>query len=225
MPFLPTDSNAVLLLSGGLDSSVLMALARHEGHVIHALTFDYGQKHRREVQAAASLAGRWARSYRLVKIDPTLFCSSALVGSRALPKHKRLGDIDLGIAATYVPARNTIFLAYALAYCEKVEAGSIWMGINQSDGAGYPDCRPEYVHAFRRLAGVSGPNRIELETPFLHLPKGEVVRLGLKYGADFANTISCYDPFDVKACGECDACLLRLEAFAMNQIPDPIEYR
>lgn len=222
---------AVVLLSGGLDSATVLAIARAEGFSPHALSFRYGQRHDRELAAARAVAAAGAAvAHREVAIDLAQFGGSALTGDGDVPRHRPAEAIGSGIPSTYVPARNTIFLAFALAWCEVLGARDIFIGVNAVDYSGYPDCRPAYLEAFERLArlatraGVEGAP-LTIHAPLLHLTKGEIIRRGLDLGVDYGLTHSCYDPEpDGAACGACDACLLRLRGFAEAGVPDPVRY-
>ena len=226
---------AVVLLSGGLDSTTVLAIAQSEGFSVHALTFRYGQRHSVEVDAAKRIArnARVAR-HHLVEIDLTLFGGSALTSDIPVPKDRDLDSASSAakeIPVTYVPARNTIFLSYALALAEVVEATDIFIGVNALDYSGYPDCRPEYIEAFERMAhlatrvGVEGRTRLTIRTPLISLPKAAIIRLGVSLGVDYAVTTSCYDPgAHGEACGSCDACQLRLKGFSDAGLSDPIDY-
>ena len=224
---------AVCLLSGGLDSSTCLALARREGYECYALSFDYGQRHRVELEAAARVAiALGAREQRTVVIDLRAFGGSALTADVDVPKHRSVAEIGTGIPVTYVPARNTIFLSYALAWAEVLEASDIFIGVNALDYSGYPDCRPEFIHAFEHMAnlatksGVEGRTRVQIHTPLIALSKADIVRLGAEVGLDFGLTHSCYDPgLDGRPCGECDSCLLRAKGFAEAGINDPVASR
>ncbi len=225
-----TSPRAVCLLSGGLDSSTCLALARREGYECYALSFDYGQRHRVELEAAARVAAALgAREQRTVRIDLRAFGGSALTADIAVPKHGSAAEIGGGIPVTYVPARNTIFLSYALAWAEVLEASDIFIGVNALDYSGYPDCRPEFIHAFETMAnlatksGVEGRTRVEIHTPLIAFSKADIVRLAAGLGLDFGLTHSCYDP-DAKGrpCGECDSCLLRAKGFAEAGMRDPL---
>jgi 7-cyano-7-deazaguanine synthase len=218
------------LLSGGLDSSACLALARREGYECYALSFDYGQRHRVELEAARRVAAALgAREQRTAVIDLRAFGGSALTADIDVPKHGSAAEIGEGIPVTYVPARNTIFLSYALAWAEVLEASDIFIGVNALDYSGYPDCRPEFIHAFETMAnlatksGVEGRTRVQIHTPLIALSKADIVRLGAELGVDFGLTHSCYDP-DARgrACGECDSCLLRAKGFAEAGIIDPV---
>lgn len=229
------DSNsppAVVLLSGGLDSATVLAIARSQGFAAYTMTFLYGQRHAIEARAARLIAERaGVASHREVVIDLRTFGGSALTDSVPVPKGRTPEDMAYGIPVTYVPARNTVFLAYALAWAEIVRAADIFLGVNAQDRGGYPDCRPEFIDAFECLAnvatraGVEG-QRLRVHAPLLHLSKAEIVRIGLGLGVDYSLTSSCYDPSpDGAACGMCDACVLRLAAFAEVGHPDHIPYR
>lgn len=223
---------AVCLLSGGLDSATCLALARREGFACYALSFDYGQRHRIELEAAARLAqALGAVEHRVVRADLRQFGGSALTADIAVPKGGEPAAVRPGIPITYVPARNTIFLAFAMAWAEVLEAGDLFVGVNAIDYSGYPDCRPEYVEAFERMAnlatraGVEGRTRLRIRTPLISLSKAEIVRLAVSLGVDFRLTHSCYDPDPAgRPCGECDSCLLRLKGFEEAGLTDPLEY-
>jgi 7-cyano-7-deazaguanine synthase len=225
-----TSPRAVCLLSGGLDSSTCLALARREGYECYALSFDYGQRHRVELDAAAQVAAALgAREQRTAVIDLRAFGGSALTADIAVPKHGSVAEIGEGIPITYVPARNTIFLSYALAWAEVLEASDIFIGVNALDYSGYPDCRPEFIYAFEAMAnlatksGVEGRTRVEIHTPLITLSKADIVRLGAELGLDFGLTHSCYDPdAQGRPCGECDSCLLRAKGFAEAGVLDPL---
>lgn len=219
---------AVCLLSGGLDSATCLALARREGYTCFALSFDYGQRHKVELEAAARVAKALGAERHLVaKIGLDAFGGSALTGEIPVPKGRSLGEMGHGIPVTYVPARNTIFLSFALAWAEVLESSDIFIGVNALDYSGYPDCRPEFIEAFERLAnlatraGVEGTTRVKIHTPLLHLTKAGIVQLGQELGLDFGLTFSCYDPSpDGSPCGQCDACLLRRKGFDEAGIAD-----
>jgi 7-cyano-7-deazaguanine synthase len=224
---------AVVLLSGGLDSTTTLAIARSEGFETYALTFRYGQRHEVEIEAARRVAAYLGVvRHLIVPIDLRPFGSSALTSDLAVPKARSLEAIGTGIPITYVPARNTIFLSFALAWAEVLERSDIFLGVNALDYSGYPDCRPEYIAAYQRMAdlatkaGVEGRQRLHIHTPLIHLTKAEIIRKGKELGVDFALTLTCYDPSpDGAACGQCDACLLRLKGFAENGLTDPAAYR
>jgi 7-cyano-7-deazaguanine synthase len=228
----PNTRKAVCLLSGGLDSSTCLVLAQRDFEC-YALSFDYGQRHRVELAAAARVAHAFgAREHRTAKIDLRVFGGSALTADElAVPKHRSPGEMSKGIPITYVPARNTIFLSYALAWAEVLESSDIFIGVNAIDYSGYPDCRPEFISAFERMAnlatkaGVEGRTRIHVHTPLIELSKAGIVKLAAELGLDFTLTHSCYDPApDGRACGHCDSCLLRIKGFEEAGIRDPLPY-
>jgi 7-cyano-7-deazaguanine synthase len=219
---------AVVLLSGGLDSATVLAIARAEGFDCTALTFDYGQRHRAELAASRRVArGLGAADHRVVSIDLRGFGGSALTADIPVPKGRSPREIGAGIPVTYVPARNTIFLAFALACAEVIDARDIFIGVNAIDCSGYPDCRPEFVEAFERLASVAtraGAQgaRFHVRAPLMNLSKGEIIRRGIALGVDYALTLSCYDPDAAGVpCGACDACLLRAAGFREARAVDP----
>jgi 7-cyano-7-deazaguanine synthase len=222
---------AVVLLSGGIDSTTTLAIAIAEGYHAYALSFDYGQRHQIEVDAARRVAGLLgAKEHRVGKIDMRIFGGSALTDDIDVPKHRSEKEIAHGIPVTYVPARNTIFLAYALAWAELISAGDIFLGVNAIDYSGYPDCRPEFIEAFETLAnlatkaGVEG-RRFQIHTPLIKFSKAEIIRQAIQLGVDLSLTHSCYDPTaEGLACGECDSCLLRLKGFREAGIKDPLLY-
>jgi 7-cyano-7-deazaguanine synthase len=219
---------AVCLLSGGLDSSTCLALARRDGYECYALSFDYGQRHRIELDAAARVAtSLGATGHVVARVDLRLFGHSALTADIDVPKGRALDEMSRGIPITYVPARNTIFLSFALAWAETLEASDIFIGVNALDYSGYPDCRPEFIAAFERMAnlatraGVEGRTHIRIHTPLIHLSKAEIVKLGRELGLDFSLTHSCYDPGPGgRPCGQCDSCLLRRKGFEEAGIED-----
>jgi 7-cyano-7-deazaguanine synthase len=216
------------LLSGGLDSATCLALARRDGFTCYALSFDYGQRHRNELDAAARIAKVFGVSRHLVAhIGLDIFGGSALTSDIAVPKARSAAEMAAGIPVTYVPARNTVFLSYALAWAEVLESCDIFIGVNALDYSGYPDCRPEFIEAYERMAnlatkaGVEGRTRLKIHTPLLHLTKAGIVRLASQLGVPFGMTHSCYDPApDGRACGACDACLLRRKGFEEAGIED-----
>jgi 7-cyano-7-deazaguanine synthase len=224
---------AVVLLSGGLDSTTTLAIAKHQGYDTCALTFRYGQRHQSEIKAARLIASRLGVGKHLVAdIDLRIFGDSALTDEIDVPKGRSMEEIGCGIPVTYVPARNTIFLSFALAWAEVLEARDIFIGVNVLDYSGYPDCRPEYVAAYEAMANlatkaaVEGSLRLSIHTPLIQLTKAQIIQRGLELGVDYALTCTCYDPSPAgEACGECDACLLRLKGFAENGITDPATYR
>jgi 7-cyano-7-deazaguanine synthase len=223
---------AVVLFSGGLDSTTLLAIALHEGHQVYALSFRYGQRHVRELEAARSIArDMGVAEHRIFDIDLRAFGGSALTDNIPVPKGRDASSIARDIPVTYVPARNTVFLALALAWAETLNACDIFIGVNALDYSGYPDCRPEFIEAFQHMAdlatkaGVEGRQKLRIHTPLIQLHKSEIIRRGLELGVDYSQTVSCYDPLvDGAACGECDACVLRLQGFAENGLSDPAKY-
>jgi len=225
-------NRAVVLLSGGIDSATAAALARQQGFELHALSFRYGQRHERELEAAKRVAAfLGAASHRILEFDLRVIGGSALTDAIGVPKGRSAEEIAHGIPLTYVPARNTIFLAFALALAERIEAENIFFGANELDYSGYPDCREEYIQAFERMAnmatkaGVEGKSRITISIPLIHMTKAQIVKQGLALGLDYGLTWSCYDPApDGLACALCDSCQLRLKGFAAAGVADPILY-
>jgi 7-cyano-7-deazaguanine synthase len=223
---------AVLLLSGGLDSTTVLALATSEGYDVHAMTFRYGQRHEHEVDVARRIASRYrVAGHTVVDIDLSVFGGSSLTGGAPIPKNRSKDAIASGIPSTYVPARNTIFLSFALARAETLGAHDIFIGVNALDYSGYPDCRPEYLAAFETLArlatkrGVEGNGDVRIRAPLIDLTKRQIIELGTALGVDYSATTSCYDPDpDGAACGRCDACSLRLRGFAEAGRADPALY-
>jgi 7-cyano-7-deazaguanine synthase len=224
--------DAVVLLSGGIDSATAAAIARQQGFQLHALSFHYGQRHERELESAQRVAQHLrAASHRVIHFDLRAIGGSALTDQIDVPKGRSEEEIGRGIPATYVPARNTIFLSFALALAERLEAADIFFGANQLDYSGYPDCREEYIRAFEHLAnlatkaGVEGKSRLTIRTPLLRMTKAEIIQTGLDLGFDYSLTWSCYDPLpDDRACGQCDSCQLRLKGFKEAGAIDPIAY-
>lgn len=224
---------AVALASGGLDSSTMMALAKKRGFELYALSFDYGQRHRCELEAAARVARSLGITHHMVAtIDLRAFGGSALTADMEVPKGRDSRRISSEIPITYVPARNTIFLSFALGWCEVLEAQDIFIGVNAVDYSGYPDCRPGFLQAFEHLAnlatkaGVEGTATYRIHAPLLHMSKAQIIRAGIDAGVDFALTHSCYDPSpEGLACGDCDSCTLRRRGFEEAGIPDPTRYR
>ena len=224
---------AVCLLSGGLDSSTCLGVARREGYECYALSFDYGQRHRYELEAAARVAREMGvREHRVVAIDLRQFGGSALTDSGlAVPKGRSGDEMSAGIPVTYVPARNTVFLSLALAWAEAIDARDIFLGVNAIDYSGYPDCRPEFIEAFTRMANlatrvVEGGEGFRIYTPLIAMTKGDIVREAVRVGLDPAWTHSCYDPDEQgRSCGRCDSCLLRLKGFAEAGVADPARYQ
>ena len=227
------NPKAVVLLSGGLDSTTTLAVAQDEGYDPFTLSFDYGQRHRVELDRARTIAEQMsALEHRVVTIDLRQFGGSALTDSIDVPTHRSDNEMASGIPVTYVPARNTIFLSYALAYAELKDCADIFIGVNAVDYSGYPDCRPEYIAAFEQLAnlatkaGVEGSRKIKIHSPLIQMTKAQIIRKGLDLGVDYALTHSCYDPdANGLACGACDSCLLRLKGFKEAGVEDPIKYR
>ena len=224
---------AVCLLSGGLDSATCLAYAHEQGFECYALSFDYGQRHRVELDAAARVAASLgAARHLIVPVNLRLFGGSALTDDIDVPKQRTLEAMASGIPVTYVPARNTVFLSFALAWAEVLGAADIFIGVNAIDYSGYPDCRPEFIAAFERMAriatkaGVEGVAALKIHTPLIALSKADIVKLGIQLGVDFSLTHSCYDPdAQGRACGACDSCLLRRKGFADAGVRDPIEYQ
>ena len=223
---------AVVLLSGGLDSATVLAIVKSRGFVPYALSFRYGQRHAEEIAAAQTLARSFGvGGHVIADIDLRIFGGSALTSDLAVPKDRSEDEIGGGVPVTYVPARNTIFLSYALAYAEVLPARDIFLGINAVDYSGYPDCRPEYLAAFQQLAnlatraGIEGQG-VQLHAPLLHMSKAEIITLGLRLGVDYSITRSCYDLSpDGQACGTCDACQLRRAGFQRIGLQDPAPYK
>lgn len=224
---------AVVLVSGGIDSTTALAIATRAGYQCFALSFDYGQRHRAELHRARQVASYFgAKEHRVVRFDLRLFGGSALTDRLDVPKHDSVEEIGKEIPITYVPARNTIFLAFALAWAEVIPAEAIFIGVNALDYSGYPDCRPEYIRAFERMArlatkrGVGGDWPLRVETPLISMSKAEIIRRGAALGVPFEMTHSCYDPeTGGAACGRCDSCLLRRKGFEEAGLRDPIPYR
>jgi 7-cyano-7-deazaguanine synthase len=222
---------AVVLLSGGIDSTTTLAIARAEGYEVYALSFEYGQRHQIETQAAQRVArSLGAKEHRIAKIDLRVFGGSALTDDVDVPKQRSETEIADGIPITYVPARNTIFLAYALAWAEVISANDIFIGVNAIDYSGYPDCRAEFIEAFESLASLATKagvenRRFHIHTPLIKFSKAEIIRKAVELGVDLSLTHSCYDPSPKGfACGECDSCLLRLKGFREAGLEDPIPY-
>jgi 7-cyano-7-deazaguanine synthase len=222
---------AVILLSGGLDSATVLAVAKSEGYALYALSFSYGQRHAWELEAAKRVAASiGVMEHRTVTIDLRAFGGSALTGDIPVPKGRATQEMAHGIPVTYVPARNTIFLAFALAWAEVLGANDIFLGVNALDYSGYPDCRPEYIAAFEKMAnlatktGAEGRQELRIHTPLIALSKAEIIRLGRGLGVDYGLTSSCYDPSPMGVpCGQCDSCLLRQKGFRENGIDDPLQ--
>jgi 7-cyano-7-deazaguanine synthase len=220
---------AVVLLSGGLDSATALAIARANGFRLYALSFQYRQRHAVELDAARRVAeALGAVEHVIAEIDLRVFGGSALTADVAVPKGRSVDEMSEGIPVTYVPARNTIFLAFALAWAETLESSDIFIGVNALDYSGYPDCRPEYIHAFERMAnlatkaGVEGRQHLQIHTPLIDLTKAQIIQRGLALGVDYGLTHSCYDPNPAgRPCGACDSCLLRAKGFAEAGVADP----
>jgi 7-cyano-7-deazaguanine synthase len=223
-------SNAVVLASGGLDSTTTLAIAAHEGFTLHALSVWYGQRHAVELSAARTAARRWAVAHKVVDLDLRTFGGSALTDAALDVPLDREPGAHSSVPVTYVPARNAILLSLALAWAEVLRATDIFIGVNAVDFSGYPDCRPDFIAAFERLANVAtkaateGGSTFRIHAPLISLTKREIIERGLSLGVDYADTISCYDPLDDAACGRCEACLLRLRGFAEAGVPDPARY-
>lgn len=222
--------NAVVLLSGGLDSSTAMAIAQLEGFQVYALSFRYGQRHKVELDSAAEISKSMkAAQHIVVDIDLRVFGGSALTSDIEVPKTRSISDIAVGIPVTYVPARNTIFLSFALAWAEVLKSSHIYIGVNALDYSGYPDCRPEFIEAYEHMANlatkssVEGESKIQIHTPLIKMTKAEIIRKGLELGVDYALTSSCYDPSPTgKPCRTCDSCLLRAKGFSEAGVMDPL---
>ncbi|OIJ62880.1 7-cyano-7-deazaguanine synthase QueC [Streptomyces mangrovisoli] len=228
------DRPAIVLLSGGLDSTTVLAIAKDQGFTPYALSFRYGQRHSIELEAAERVArAQGVARHVIADIDLRVFGGSALTSDIEVPKHDSLADVEeAGVPVTYVPARNTIFLSFALAFAETVGASDIFTGVTAVDYSGYPDCRPEYMDAFAAMAnlatraGVEGTSTMTLHSPLIALSKADIVREGLRLGVDYSLTSSCYDPDEQgRACGRCDTCLLRLKGFAEAGVKDPVRYQ
>ena len=226
------SKKAVVLSSGGVDSTTLMAIAKEEGYEIYSLSFNYGQRHSCELDAAKRVARvLGVREHRIINIDLGKIGGSALTDEMDVPKARSESEMKKEIPVTYVPARNTIFLSYALAWAEVLGASDIYIGVNAIDYSGYPDCRPEYIKAFENMANlaikaaVEGRMKIRIRTPLIQMTKAEIIRRGVELGVDYYMTHSCYDPSpDGKACGQCDSCLIRKKGFREAGVTDPTEY-
>jgi 7-cyano-7-deazaguanine synthase len=229
---IPETKRAVVLLSGGLDSATVLAIARSQGYEPYALSFSYGQRHIWELEAAARVASSiGVIQHRTAQIDLRVFGGSALTSDIAVPKGRSADDMSHGIPITYVPARNTIFLSFALAWAEVIGSSDIFIGVNALDYSGYPDCRPEFIEAFERMAnlatkaGVEGRQLLKIHPPLIDLTKAQIIAKGRELGVDYSLTSSCYDPSSTgQPCGECDSCLLRQKGFRENGIEDPLRY-
>ena len=224
--------NAIVLLSGGVDSTTVLALALSQGFNMSALSFAYGQRHKSELIAARAIArDTGVQDYVVVEIDLRAFGGSALTDEIEVPKDRSVEEMNAAIPVTYVPARNTIFLSYALALAEVRGANDIFIGVNALDYSGYPDCRPEYIAAFQAMArratarSTSGDHTVNIHAPLIHKTKAEIIRIGSELGVDFSHTVSCYQASETGlACGHCDACILRRQGFELNGLPDPTRY-
>jgi len=222
---------AVVLLSGGLDSATVLAIARRDGFTPHALSFNYGQRHRVELDAAKKLAAAVGAEHSVMSFDLRQFGGSALTGDIDVPKDRPESQMSNGIPVTYVPARNTIFLSFALGLAEVIGSGDIFVGVNALDYSGYPDCRPEFIDAFQRLAGLATKagvegQRIRVHAPLIQMSKAQIIATGSELGVDYSLTSSCYDPSpEGLACGHCDSCQLRRKGFTEAGIPDPTKYQ
>lgn len=224
---------AVVLLSGGLDSTTALAIARSQGFETHALSFRYGQRHACELEAARRVAKAFgAKQHVVAEIDLRVFGGSALTADIDVPKDRLTSEMSRGIPITYVPARNTVFLSFALAWAEVLGSSDIFVGVNAIDYSGYPDCRPEYIEAYQRMAdlatkaGVEGRQKLKIHAPLIHMTKAEIIRCGLELGVDYALTSSCYDPSPTGVpCGACDSCQLREKGFRENGMNDPVRQR
>jgi 7-cyano-7-deazaguanine synthase len=231
-PHAPNKS-AVVLLSGGLDSATVAAIASNEGFAVNALSFSYGQRHSFELEAARRVAHSLnVNQHRVANIDLRAFGGSALTDDIAVPKGRSTEEMEHGIPITYVPARNTIFLSFALAWAEVLGSQDIFIGVNALDYSGYPDCRPEFIHAYEQMAnlatkaGVEGRQKLTIHAPLMHLTKAQIIKKGMELGVDYSLTSSCYDPTpDGRPCGQCDSCLLRRKGFRENGMDDPLPYR
>ena len=226
------ERRAVVLLSGGLDSTTVLAIARSQGFAVHALSFDYGLNHKIELEAARRVALKYGvERHVVVNVDLRSFGGSALTSDEPVPRNRTAEEIGHGIPITYVPARNTVFLSLALAWAETLDATDIFIGVNALDYSGYPDCRPEFIQAFEKVAnlgtkaGAEEGKQIRIHTPLIAMTKKQIIETGLALGVDYSITTTCYAPSPRgEACGECDACLLRLKGFAEAGIPDPAPY-
>ncbi len=229
----PLAKKAVVLLSGGIDSTTMLAIAKSQGYETYAMSFRYGQRHALELERAIQIAESMdVKKHNFVEIDLRSFGGSALTDDIEVPRDRSQEEMGTGIPVTYVPARNTIFLSFALAWAETLEADAIFIGVNALDYSGYPDCRPEYIEAFQGMAdlatkaGVEGRAQLKIQTPLILMTKAEIIRKGAELGVDYGLTFSCYDPDDRgRACGTCDSCLLRKMGFIEAGISDPTEYQ
>lgn len=220
------ERRAVVLLSGGLDSTTVLAMARDQGFECYTMAFDYGQRHRLELEAAATIAARSrVRAHQVVEIDLRVFGGSALTDDAIeVPKDRKESEMGAGIPSTYVPARNTIFLSFALAWADVLGAEDICIGVNVLDYSGYPDCRPEYIKAYEKMANLGTRGVVRIQAPLIRLQKSEIINIGRGLGVDYSTTVSCYDVTKEGACGKCDACQLRRRGFLMAGFTDPTKY-
>ena len=224
---------AVVLLSGGVDSTTILAIAQSQGYDVYTISFRYGQRHVLELDCAEQISKKMgAKKHTIVDIDLRAFGGSALTDDIDVPKERSDQEIGTGIPITYVPARNTIFLSFALAWAETLEIDTIFIGVNALDYSGYPDCRPEYIEAYQQMAnlatkaGVEGTTQLKIQTPLISMTKAQIIRKGAELGVDYGLTLSCYDPDSQgKACGACDSCLLRIKGFEEAGVADPTAYR
>jgi len=227
------QKKAVVLLSGGLDSATVLAIARGQGYELYALSFSYGQRHIWELEAAKRVAASiGAKEHKIAQIDLRVFGGSALTADIAVPKGRAMEEMGHGIPITYVPARNTIFLSFALAWAEVLESSDVFIGVNALDYSGYPDCRPEFIEAYEKMAnlatkaGAEGRQALKIHTPLIAMSKAEIIAKGIELGVDYGLTSSCYDPSATgEPCGQCDSCLLRQKGFRENGRVDPLRYR
>jgi 7-cyano-7-deazaguanine synthase len=225
-----TQSKAVVLLSGGLDSATVAAIARERGFLLHALSFDYGQRHKLELECAKRVATQFDARHSIISFDWRQLGGSALTSDIPVPKDRAADEISKGIPVTYVPARNTVFLAFALGVAEVIGSNDIFIGVNALDYSGYPDCRPEFIDAFQRLANIATKaavegSRVTIHAPLISMTKAQIIARGTQLGVDYSITISCYDPTEEgRACGRCDSCQLRRKGFAEAGVPDPTLY-
>ena len=224
---------AVVLLSGGVDSTTILAIAQSQGYDVYTMSFRYGQRHVLELDSAKQISEKMgAKKHVIIDIDLRAFGGSALTDDIDVPKERSDQEIGTGIPITYVPARNTIFLSFALAWAETLEIDTIFMGVNALDYSGYPDCRPEYIEAYQQMAnlatkaGVEGTTKLKIETPLISMTKAQIMQKGAELGVDYGLTLSCYDPDSQgRACGTCDSCLLRIKGFEEAGVADPTVYR
>jgi len=227
------SQKAVVLLSGGLDSTTTLAIAADKGYELYALSFDYGQRHQFELEAAKTLAEKWnVTQHVIIPLNLAAFGGSALTSEIEVPKHRSQEQMNDGIPVTYVPARNTVFLSVAMGWAESLDASDIFIGVNAVDYSGYPDCRPEFIKSFEQLAnlatksGVEGTRTWKIHAPLIQLTKAEIIRKGTELGVDYGSTHTCYDPDSQgRACGQCDACILRLQGFAEAGLTDTAAYQ